>query len=302
MGKPEQVTGTDAGAGVGAEAGGGAGAEAAAGGSARTGTGAVAGVAKAETQGEVQGEVQGPAAVVGPGRGAGAGRWRAGRLRVGWPRTVRARRRAVRVVMGLCVLALLPSTWTHVSAADRLRTTARAPAAEVAVVFGAGLWNGRPTPYLANRLDAAVELYRTGKVKVVLVTGDNSRREYDEPDAMRTYLTAHGVPDGRVVSDYAGFDTWDSCVRAREIFGVRRAVLVSQGFHIHRAVALCQAAGVDAYGVGVDDAHDATWYYGGAREVFAAGKAALDAVLRPDPTFLGPKEEGVSRALGALAD
>ncbi|GLV81433.1 membrane protein [Streptomyces lavendulae subsp. lavendulae] len=236
------------------------------------------------------------------GTGAGAGRWRAGRLRVGWPRTVRARRRAVRVVMGLCVLALLPSTWTHVSAADRLRTTARAPAAEVAVVFGAGLWNGRPTPYLANRLDAAVELYRAGKVKVVLVTGDNSRREYDEPDAMRTYLTAHGVPDGRVVSDYAGFDTWDSCVRAREIFGVRRAVLVSQGFHIRRAVALCQAAGVDAYGVGVDDAHDATWYYGGAREVFAAGKAALDAVLRPDPTFLGPKEEGVSRALGALAD
>ncbi|WP_435842885.1 SanA/YdcF family protein [Streptomyces lavendulae] len=274
------------------------------------GTGAVAGVAKAETQAatqaetqaETQGEVQGPAPVVGPGRGAGAGRWRSGRSRVGWPRTVRARRRAVRVVMGLCVLALLPSTWTHVSAAGRLRTTARAPAAEVAVVFGAGLWNGRPTPYLANRLDAAVELYRTGKVKVVLVTGDNSRREYDEPDAMRTYLTAHGVPDGRVVSDYAGFDTWDSCVRAREIFGVRRAVLVSQGFHIHRAVALCQAAGVDAYGVGVDDAHDATWYFGGAREVFAAGKAALDAVLRPDPTFLGPKEEGVSRALGALAD
>lgn len=304
MGKPEQVMGTDAGTGAGAEAGRGAGAEAGADGSAGTGTGVVAGVAKAETQGGAAG--------AGPERGAGAGRWRSERWRsgrsrpgwsrVGWPRTVRARRRAVRVVMGLCVLALLPSTWTHVSAADRLRTTARAPAAEVAVVFGAGLWNGRPTPYLANRLDAAVELYRAGKVKVVLVTGDNSRREYDEPDAMRTYLTAHGVPDGRVVSDYAGFDTWDSCVRAREIFGVRRAVLVSQGFHIHRAVALCQAAGVDAYGVGVDDAHDATWYYGGTREVFAAGKAALDAVLRPDPTFLGPKEEGVSRALGALAD
>ncbi|MFE2150886.1 vancomycin high temperature exclusion protein [Streptomyces lavendulae] len=294
MGKQEQVTGT----GAVAEAGGDTGAEAAAGGSAGTGPGAVAGVAKAASQGEVQGAAVG----VGPGRGAGRGWWRSGRSRLGWPRSVRARRRAVRVVMGLCVLALLPSTWTHVSAADRLRTTARAPAAEVAVVFGAGLWNGRPTPYLANRLDAAVELYRAGKVKVVLVTGDNSRREYDEPDAMRTYLTAHGVPDERVVSDYAGFDTWDSCVRAREIFGVRRAVLVSQGFHIHRAVALCQAAGVDAYGVGVDDAHDATWYYGGAREVFAAGKAALDAVLRPDPTFLGPKEEGVSRALGALAD
>lgn len=181
----------------------------------------------------------------------------------GLPRGVGARRRAVQIVMAGCVLALLPSAWTHAAAADRLRTTADAPAAEVAVVFGAGLWNGRPTPYLADRLDAAAELYRTGKVKVVLVTGDNSRTEYDEPDAMRTYLTEHGVPDERIVSDYAGFDTWDSCVRAKEIFGVERAVLISQGFHIRRAVALCQAAGLDSYGVGVADVHDATWYYGG---------------------------------------
>lgn len=243
--------------------------------------------------------------VTGAQRAEGAaepGRVRTGWARVPWPRTVRARRRSVQAVMGLCVLALLPSAWTHAAAEGRLRSTARAPDAEVAVVFGAGLLNGRPTPYLADRLDAAVELYRTGKVKVVLVTGDNSRTEYDEPDAMRTYLTRHGVPDDRVVSDYAGFDTWDSCVRAREIFGVHRAVLVSQGFHIRRAVALCQAAGMDAYGVGVQDVHDATWYYGGVREVFAAGKAALDAAFKPDPVFLGPKEEGVSRVLGALAN
>ncbi|MFD7028931.1 vancomycin high temperature exclusion protein [Streptomyces sp. NPDC059917] len=201
-----------------------------------------------------------------------------------------------------CVLALLPSAWTHAVAGDRLRTTADAPAAEVAVVFGAGLWDGQPTPYLANRLDAAAALYRAGRVKVVLVTGDNSRSDYDEPDAMRAYLTRHGVPDGRIVSDFAGFDTWDSCVRTREIFGVHRAVLISQGFHIRRAVALCESAGVESYGVGVDQAHDATWYYGGVREVFASGKAALDAVFKPQPHFLGPKEEGVSRALTALAD
>ncbi|KPI20749.1 protein of unknown function DUF218 [Actinobacteria bacterium OV450] len=224
------------------------------------------------------------------------------KLMPGRLRTVAGRRRAVQAVVAACVLALLPSAWTHAAAADRLRTTADAPPAEVAVVFGAGLWNGRPTPYLARRLDAAAELYRTGKAKVVLVTGDNSRTEYDEPDAMRTYLTAHGVPADRIVSDYAGFDTWDSCVRAKEIFGVKRAVLISQGFHIRRAVALCGAAGVDAYGVGVDDEHDATWYYGGTREVFAAGKAALDAAFKPEPRFLGPKEQGVSRALGALAD
>ena len=173
------------------------------------------------------------------------------------PRTVRARRRFVRLVMAGCVLALLPSAWTHAVAADRLRTTADAPRAEVAVVFGAGLlYDGRPTPYLADRLDAAVELYRTGKVKVVLVTGDNSRTEYDEPDSMRAYLTAHGVPDDRIVSDFAGFDTWDSCVRAREIFGVDDAVLISQDFHVRRAVALCRAAGVGGSGVGVSEPRD----------------------------------------------
>ncbi|MZE55699.1 hypothetical protein GTY86_31365 [Streptomyces sp. SID5770] len=215
------------------------------------------------------------------------------------PRTVRARRRAVQAVMASAVLALLPATWMHTAAAGKLRTTADVPARDVAVVFGAGLWKGRPTPYLAHRLDTAAELYRTGKVRVLLVTGDNSRTAYDEPSAMRAYLTERGVPDGRIVSDYAGFDTWDSCVRARKVFGVDRAVLVTQDFHVKRAVALCGRAGVDAYGVGVAEPHDRTWYYGTTREVFAAGKAALDAGLRPDPHFLGPEEKGVTEALAS---
>ncbi|MGQ4455142.1 SanA/YdcF family protein [[Kitasatospora] papulosa] len=226
-----------------------------------------------------------------PGRLPGA------RFRLRPPRTRRGRRRLVQALMVACAVALAPATWLHTTADARVRTTAGAPAQEVAVVFGAGLWEGRPSPYLARRLDAAAELYRTGKVRVVLVTGDNSRVEYDEPDAMRTYLTAQGVPDGRIVSDHAGFDTWDSCVRARKVFGVDRAVLVSQGFHIRRAIALCRSAGIDAYGVGVDDVHDVTWYYGGTREVFAAGKALLDVVFEPDPHFLGPREPGVAEAL-----
>ncbi|MEU2436957.1 ElyC/SanA/YdcF family protein [Streptomyces rubradiris] len=217
-----------------------------------------------------------------------------------WPRRPRTRagqRRLLWALMAGCVLALLPATWLRLSTADRLRTTADVPRAEVAVVFGAGLWHGEPSPYLAHRLDAAVTLYRAGRIEVVLVTGDNSREDYDEPDAMRAYLTERGVPDRRIVSDYAGFDTWDSCVRARRIFGVDRAVLISQDFHIRRAVALCEAAGVASYGVGVAAEHDVTWYYGGTRELFAAGKAALDAVFRPDPRFLGPREPGVARAL-----
>ncbi|EGX61085.1 MULTISPECIES: vancomycin high temperature exclusion protein [Streptomyces] len=219
-------------------------------------------------------------------------------LRPRLPRTRAGQRRAVQALMLLCVLALLPATWVFTAADERLRTTADAPRTGVAVVFGAGLFrNGEPSIFLASRLDAAAELYREGRVEAVLVTGDNSSEHYDEPHAMRHYLTHRGVPDARIVSDFAGFDTWDSCVRAKKIFGVDRAILVSQGFHIRRAVALCQEAGIDAYGVGAADHHDAVWYYGATRELFAASKAALDVVFEPDPRFLGPKEPGVARAL-----
>ncbi|MDT9691890.1 ElyC/SanA/YdcF family protein [Streptomyces sp. P9(2023)] len=215
------------------------------------------------------------------------------------PRTRAGRRRTVQAAMLLCVLALLPATWTFTVSDNRLRTVESVPRAEVAVVFGAGLQGGEPGSYLVHRLDTAADLYRQGRVEVILVTGDNSRHDYDEPHAMSMYLTKRGVPHARIVSDFAGFDTWDSCVRAKKIFGVDRAVLVSQGFHIRRAVALCQAAGVQSYGVGVSGSRNATWYYSGVREIVAAGKASLDATFQPDPKFLGPKEPTVRRALTA---
>ncbi|WUH93629.1 YdcF family protein [Streptomyces sp. NBC_00433] len=215
------------------------------------------------------------------------------------PRTRQGRRRTVRVAAGLCTVALLPAVWVQLAGGGRVRDLADVPAEPVGVVFGAGLTDGRPSPYLAHRLDAAAALYRAGKVRVLLVTGDNSRTAYDEPGAMRTYLVAHGVPSGRVVVDDAGFDTWDSCSRAKRVFGVRRAILVSQGFHIRRAVALCEAAGLDVYGVGVSEPHDVTWYAGGARELLAASKAALDAAVHPGPRFLGPADPHIPAALAS---
>lgn len=198
-----------------------------------------------------------------------------------------------------CVLALLPVTWLWLATGDVRPEDGpgKAPAAPVALVFGAGLWDGEPSPYLAHRLDAAAALYEQGKVRAILVTGDNSTEAYDEPGAMRTYLAERGVPKRRITADYAGFDTWDSCARARRIFGVEHALLVSQDFHVRRATALCRAAGVESYAVGVREPRDVTWLAGGAREVLSAVKAAYEAAVRPDPQFLGPQEPGVRRAL-----
>ncbi len=207
------------------------------------------------------------------------------------------------------MLALAPMTWAWLTSSAH-RVTAdpttewimTVPAMPVALVLGAGIRGHQPTPMLRTRLDLGVRLYRTGKVRALLVSGDNSRVGYDEPTAMRDYLTAHGVPAGRIVLDYAGFDTWDSCVRARKIFGATRLTVVTQAFHLPRAVALCRTAGLDAFGVGDDSSRDwpAQTYVYAARELFACAKGFLDAmILRSDPQFLGRRETALDQALAS---
>lgn len=206
------------------------------------------------------------------------------------------------VVLGALLAYALaaPAGWLFTSTAPYRLPADRVPAAPVAIVLGAGLDDsGRPMPFLQGRLRTAADLYRRGKVRVILVTGDNSRKEYDEPTAMRDYLLAEGIPPHRIVLDHAGFDTWDSCVRAKKVFGVDRATIVTQLFHLPRAVALCRAAGIRTYGVGHDtmSIDPATTEYGYVREFPAALKAVADLIGRPKPTFLGPRENGVQRAL-----
>ncbi|GAA5067724.1 vancomycin permeability regulator SanA [Thermocatellispora tengchongensis] len=207
----------------------------------------------------------------------------------------------------LSVLAMAPQTWAWLSSSGH-RTVAEArpgwaaavPEAPVALVLGAGIRDGAPTPMLARRLDITAELYRAGRVRAVLLSGDNSRAGYDEPTVMRDYLAARRVPAEAMVLDYAGFDTWDSCVRAREVFGARKVTVVTQAFHLPRAVTLCRTAGLDAHGVGDDSAERfaaATYVYG-AREFLASAKGFLDSVvLDSRPRFPGPRETTLERAL-----
>jgi vancomycin permeability regulator SanA len=206
------------------------------------------------------------------------------------------------VLAGLVLYALAaPTAWAYVSTARYRMPAARVPAEPVGIVLGAGLDSkGRPTPFLVARLETAARLYRMGKIRVFLVTGDNSRTDYDEPTAMLDYLvTADRIPAEKIVRDYAGFDTWASCDRARKVFGVSRAIVVTQDFHLPRAVALCRAAGITAFGVGqnsmtMDSRVTAFGYF---REVFATMKAMATLTTHPRPRFLGPRDDGVRRAL-----
>ena len=127
------------------------------------------------------------------------------------------------------------------------------PSRRVAIVFGAGLWrDGTPTPVLRDRVQTAANLYFDGKVEKLLMSGDNRFVNYNEPEAMRQYALTLGVPENAIVLDYAGRRTYDTCYRARDIFGVKSAILVTQGFHLPRALFLCNMLGVDGVGVPAD--------------------------------------------------
>jgi vancomycin permeability regulator SanA len=201
------------------------------------------------------------------------------------------------------LLAFLPFVWMVASTAEHRHSAATVPDRPVALVLGAGVrQDGQPTLLLARRLDTAADLYFADQVSVILVTGDNSVEHYNETDTMADYLVAAGVPADRIVGDYAGFSTWESCVRAHEVFGVEAATVVTQDFHLPRAVGLCRAAGIDAVGVADSSLRERTTatVYGWLREVPAAVAAAGTVLLRPDPTFLGDAETGVRDALAEI--
>lgn len=148
---------------------------------------------------------------------------------------------------------LLPRLLTQLHAQTRLYTLQNAPKQHVAIVFGAGLRrDGSPTNVLRDRIETAVELYFSGKVDRLLLSGDNRFIEYNEPGAMRNYAVQLGVPESHLVLDYAGRSTYDTCYRARQIFGVEDAILVTQQFHLPRSLYTCSALGIDAVGVPAD--------------------------------------------------
>lgn len=210
-------------------------------------------------------------------------------------------RRALLVAALLALLAAVPFGWTQVMATDHLYDEASAPAADVVLVLGAQVAPGGadPMPVLRGRLDTAAGLVRSGRARVILVSGDATGGSGDETAVMTSYLTSHGVEPGRIVTDPAGLDTYDSCLRAREVFGVSRALVVTQAYHLARAVALCRHVGVDADGVAARCAgcRRVTLVRNGARDFLACAKAAWDAGSERRPAVESPADPAVTEAL-----
>ncbi len=201
-----------------------------------------------------------------------------------------------RVIKDLVIVAalalILPWLVTSLYAWKRTYATSTVPSQKVAIVFGAGLTrSGEATPILKDRVETAAQLYFAGKVEKLLMSGDNRFLNYNEPEAMRQYALALGVPQDDIVLDYAGRRTYDTCFRAKAIFGVTKAILVTQKFHLPRAIFLCNMLGVDGMGVAADNFiyRKRSLLYWNLRELPATITAFADLFTRPLPVLGKPE-------------
>jgi SanA protein len=205
-----------------------------------------------------------------------------------------SRRLVVRVAAGavatLVVLVAGANVAVLLGGRSAETNPASAPHAQVALVLGAYVSpSGRPSGMLEDRLLAAAALYRDGKVDKVLASGDHGRPDYDEVNAMRRELLRLGVPSRDIFTDHAGFATLDSVVRARRVFGVTSAIIVTQRFHMARALWLAHREGLRATGLIADrSGYGPKGTEARVRELFARTKAVADVVTGARPRFLGP--------------
>lgn len=194
-----------------------------------------------------------------------------------------------RIAKWTALVALSLALAANVLVVWRASPSGASAPADCALVLGAGLDPaGQPSPVLRDRLDEAFALYARGDVRRVLVSGDHGAPRYDEPGAMRAYLVARGVPPSAITLDHAGFDTYSSVWRARHVFGARRVVVVTQGFHLSRAVFLARALGLEAEGSAADRRVYRGIVWLELRETVSRPKALVDVVRGRRPRYPGP--------------
>lgn len=201
------------------------------------------------------------------------------------------RKMTLKIFFTILIISILLRLITFWYVRKRTYSIEAVPAQRAAIVFGAGLWrDGSPTPVLKDRVATAVDLYFTGKAEKLLMSGDNRFEDYNEPKAMKEYAMQLGVPVEDIVLDYAGRRTYDTCYRANAIFGLRESILVTQKFHLPRAIYTCNNLGLSANGVSADRRTYRDSRYWQLRELPATFVAFLQVhITRPTPILGAPE-------------
>lgn len=167
------------------------------------------------------------------------------------------------------------------------------PSQKVGLLLGTAklVQGGKKNYYFYNRINAAETLYKNGKIKYIIVSGDNSKNDYNEPEDMKKELVVRGIPEQHIFEDFAGFRTLDSVIRAKEIFGQNSYIIISQQFHNERAIYLARKNGIDAYAYNAKDVNKYAGLRTNIREYFARVKVFLDFIFNKKPKFGGNKIE-----------
>ena len=155
------------------------------------------------------------------------------------------------------------------------------------IVLGGGVRNDRPSPLLKDRLDKAIELYKMGISNRIIMSGDHGRKKYNEVSVMKKYAIENGVLSEDIFMDHAGFSTYDTIYRARDIFKVKRAIIVTQKYHLFRSLYIANKLGLDAYGVSASNTKYNDRFFREIREVLARNKDVIKCIFKPKPTYLG---------------
>lgn len=200
------------------------------------------------------------------------------------------------VVAALVAVVLASAGWVAYATVGKVYDVDDAPDAPVAIVLGAQVRDGKPMRFLAGRLDTAIALMAAGKIKAILVSGDADGNSGNEIQAMTDYLIERGIDPSVIIGDDHGIDTYDTCARAKETFGVERGLIISQPLHVSRAVALCEDMDLDVDGVTAEciDCNTLAVVRNYARELLARPKAVLDLWSGRDPVVVSPPVDSLA--------
>jgi len=206
------------------------------------------------------------------------------------------------IIIGIICLAAVLGINAYMKASVKGQIITREQAAgydaDCILVLGAGVRGSRPSDMLADRLKQAIAVRDTGGSRILLMSGDHGRKEYDEVNVMLDYAAAAGVPESDIFTDHAGFSTYDSVYRAKAVFGAEKVIIVTQGYHLHRALYIAKALGLEAVGVSADLRSYVGQSYRELREMLARIKDFAMTIIAPPPTYLG---EAISLAGSAEA-
>lgn len=155
------------------------------------------------------------------------------------------------------------------------------------IILGAGIWGDKPSPMLEDRLKEGILLYNNEVSDKIIMSGDHGREEYDEVNTMKKYAIENGIPSENIFMDHAGFSSYESIYRAKEIFNAKKVVIVTQKYHLYRALYIANQLGLEAYGVGADPRQYMGAIYREAREILARNKDFIKCIFKPEPTYLG---------------